>query len=104
MIEKHENILHQIADELIDYFDSTDAVNYIEQTFECNDDPSKSFVLTMQIKEGLTPCQKLANAEARNRKLACALIEVQRIAEFTTKDKAILNVVDNVIDDINSAK
>lgn len=104
MIDEHENILHRIADELIDYFDSTDAVNYIEQIFECNDDPSKSFVLTMQIKEGLTPCQKLTNSESRNRKLACALMEVQRIAECIPKDKAILNVVDNVIDDIKSTK
>ena len=62
MSDKHENILHELADQLLDYFEGTEAVNYIEQTFECKKDSSKSFVLTMQRVEGLTPCEKLAAA------------------------------------------
>lgn len=61
----HQNIIHEMADKLLEYFEGEDAVNYIEQTFGCNDDPSKSFVVTMQRVEGLTPCQKLAEAEQR---------------------------------------
>ena len=103
-MSEYKNPMHAMADHLIDFFEGEGAVNYIEQTFGCNDDPSKSFVLTMQKVDGLTPCQKLANAEARNRKLACALMEVQRIAECTPKYKDILNIVDNVIDDIKNTK
>ena len=62
----HESPLHLLADSLIDYFDSSEAVNYIEQTFACNHDSSKSFVITMQKVEGLTPCEKLAKAESLN--------------------------------------
>ena len=69
MSNEHENVIHAMADELLDYFDGSGAVNYIEQTFGCNDDPSKSFVVTMQKVEGLTPCQKLADAEEQIQKL-----------------------------------
>lgn len=61
----HQNMIHKVADSLLEYFEGEGAVNYIEQTLGCNDDPSKSFVLTMQKVEGLTPCQKLAEAEKR---------------------------------------
>ena len=66
---RHENVIHEMADKLLDFFEGEDAVNYIEQTFGCNDDPSKSFVITMQKAEGLTPCQKLARAEEQIQKL-----------------------------------
>ena len=66
---KHENIIHQIADDLLEYFDGEGAVNFIEQTYGCNNDPSKSFVLTMQKVDGLTPCQKLAKAETINNEM-----------------------------------
>lgn len=62
----NESPLHLLADSLIDYFDSSEAVNYIEQTFTCNNDNSKSFVITMRKVEGLTPCEKLAKAESLN--------------------------------------
>lgn len=65
MSNQHENVIHAMADKLLDFFEGSGAVNYIEQTFGCNDDPSKSFVVTMQKVEGLTPCQKLAAAEQR---------------------------------------
>lgn len=65
MSNQHENVIHAMADKLLDYFDGSGAVNYIEQTFGCNDDPSKSFVVTMQKVDGLTPCQKLEDAEKR---------------------------------------
>ena len=99
-MSEHENIMHAVADSLIHYFEGTDAVNYIENTFECNDDPSKSFVLTMQIKDGLTPCQKLAEAESGNKALAFAIMEIQRIADYPPRDRAILKVIDGVIDEI----
>lgn len=62
MGNEYKNIMHAMADHLIDFFEGEGAVNYIEQTFGCNDDPSKSFVLTMQKVDGLTPCQKLDQA------------------------------------------
>lgn len=69
MSNQHENVIHAMADKLLDFFEGSGAVNYIEQTFGCNDDPSKSFVITMQKVEGLTPCQKLAAAEEQIQKL-----------------------------------
>jgi len=62
----HENPIHLLADTLTDYFEGSNAVNYIEQTFTCNQDSSKSFVVTMQKIEGLTPCEKLSKAEKLN--------------------------------------
>lgn len=64
-MEQYENIIHQMADYLLEFFEGEEAVNYIEQTFGCNNDPSRSFVITMQKVDGLTPCQKLADAEKR---------------------------------------
>lgn len=64
-MSEYENPIHAMADHLIDFFEGEEAVNYIEQTFGCNDDPSKSFVITMQKVEGLTPCQKLDQANKR---------------------------------------
>ena len=58
----HESPMYVIADALLDYFDDIGATDYIEQTFECKKDPSKSFVVTMQKVDGLT---KL-NAEMYN--------------------------------------
>ena len=71
-----------MADKLIDYFEGEGAVNYIEQTFECNHDSSKSIVLTMQKIEGLTPCQKLAKAEKLN---ADMCEEIKRDIECLTR-------------------
>lgn len=62
-----------MADHLIDFFEGEGAVNYIEQTFGCNDDPSKSFVITMQKVDGLTPCQKLDEANKRIAELEARL-------------------------------
>lgn len=62
---QYDSVMHVIADELLEHFDFTGAINYLEQTFESKDDPSKSFVLTMQMLEGLTPCEKLFAAEQR---------------------------------------
>ena len=102
-MSEHENIIHQIADSLLEYFDGDGAVNYIEQTYACNDNPSKSFVLTMQKVDGLTPCQKLAEAESRNRELAFAIMEIQRIADYPPRDRAILKVIDGVISEIKES-
>lgn len=60
---EYESIMHVIADKLVDHFDGVGAVNYIEQIFE-NKETGRNFVLTMQMKDGLTPCEKLSNAEA----------------------------------------
>lgn len=62
----YENIIHAIADHLIEHFEDTGAVNYIECAFESKSDSSKSFVLTMQKVNGLTPCEKLNDAEKLN--------------------------------------
>lgn len=62
---QYDSVMHVIADKLLEHFDFTGAINYLEQTFESKDDPSKSFVLTMQMREGLTPCEKLFAAEQR---------------------------------------
>ena len=55
----HESIMHVIADKLVEHFEGVGAVNYIEQIFTDKNDPCKSFVLTMQMVNGLTPCEKL---------------------------------------------
>lgn len=55
----HESIMHVIADKLVEHFEGVGAVNYIEQIFTDKNDPCKSFVLTMQMTNGLTPCEKL---------------------------------------------
>lgn len=99
-MSEHENVIHAMADKLLDFFEGSGAINYIEQTFGCNDDPSKSFVVTMQKVEGLTPCQKLAESEDRNRALAFAIMEIQRIADYPPRDRAILKVINGVIDEI----
>lgn len=91
----HESPLHLLADSLIDYFDSSEAVNYIEQTFACNHDSSNSFVITMQKVEGLTPCEKLAKAESLNAdmyemlELAMSLMDGDSIEDFTYQYKEI---------------
>ena len=81
MSDSHENILHALADSLIDYFEGTNAVNYIEHTFECIEDTSKSFVLTMQKVEGLTPCEKLALANEEIAKLQAENAEFKNTHE-----------------------
>jgi hypothetical protein len=86
MSDKHESILHELADALIDYFDETGAVNYIEQTFECKEDSSKSFVLTMQKTEGLTPCQKLAVANEEIKKLQAENAELKKQGQWISVD------------------
>lgn len=70
MSREYESAMHVIADALVKQFEGSDAVNYIEQTFTDKTDESKSFVLTMQRVKGLTPCQKLQNAndEIENKK------------------------------------
>jgi len=82
MSDKHESILHELADALIDYFDETGAVNYIEQTFECKEDSSKSFALTMQKTEGVTPCQKLAEANEEIKKLQAENAELKKQSQW----------------------
>lgn len=82
MSDKHENILHELADQLLDYFEGTEAVNYIEHTFECREDSSKSFVVTMQRVEGLTPCEKLAEANREIEKLKSENSELFRLKEI----------------------
>ncbi len=60
---EYQGIMHMVADKLREAFEGSGAVNYIEQTFEDRGNPERSFTLTMQMVEGLTPCQKLAKAE-----------------------------------------
>lgn len=64
-MDKYENPMHVIADKLIEHFNGSEAVNYIEQIFTDNNNESNSFVLTMQKVSGLTPCQKLTEAELK---------------------------------------
>jgi len=94
---QHENVIHAMADKLLDFFEGSGAVNYIEQTFGCNDDPSKSLVITMQKVEGLTPCQKLADAERRTEELISTLVEIKRIASAFPQDRAILKVAEQAL-------
>lgn len=103
-MSKYQSIIHEIADRLLEYFEGEGAVNYIEQTFGCNDDPSKSFVLTMQKIDGLTPCQKLEASEKRNSDLAIAISKIERIASVTPKDRAILEVIESVISQCKNTK
>lgn len=77
----HESPLHLLADNLIDYFEGSEAVNYIEETFTCNHDSSKSFVVTMQMINGLTPCEKLAKAEKLNADMYKAIEELIEMFE-----------------------
>ena len=72
--------MHKIADALMVAFEGGDATNYIEQTFEDKEDSSRCFVLTMQMKEGLTPCQKLSTAEERVKQLEDALKDLVKIS------------------------
>jgi hypothetical protein len=59
----YESALHMLAEALMDQFEGSEAVNYIEQTFSNKENPSKSFVLTMQMTDGITPCQKLEDKQ-----------------------------------------
>lgn len=91
---QYDSVMHVIADKLLEHFDLTGAINYLEQTFESKDDPSKSFVLTMQMREGLTPCEKLATAE-------------QRIAELEKElndTKYLLSISSNMIRALNATE
>lgn len=94
---QHENVIHVMADKLLDFFEGSGAVNYIEQTFGCNDDPSKSFVITMQKVEGLTPCQKLADAEEQIQKLEDRLRErCEQVDELKEVCKFQSNQLDEI--------
>lgn len=68
-MNEYESVMHIIAESLMDQFNEIGATNFIEQTFEDKENPSRSFVLTMQMKDGLTPCEKLASAQARIKEL-----------------------------------
>jgi len=80
---EYQGIMHMVADKLIQSFEGSEAVNYIEQTFEDKENPERSFVLTMQMVEGLTPCQKLAKAEDRIKHLEDELLSKQTKEEKT---------------------
>lgn len=69
---KHENAMHMMADALVDQFNKSTAVNYIQMTFD-GTQTDDGFVLTMQKKDGLAPCEKLAKAELINDELVKAL-------------------------------
>lgn len=91
MSDKHESILHELADSLLDYFEGSGAVNYIEQIFECKEDNSKSFVLTMQKTEGLTPCEKLREANEKIKKLQAENAELKKQNGLTENWPLFLN-------------
>ena len=55
---KYDSVIHVIAEKLIEHFDFVGAVNYIEQVFE-DSVSGRSFVLTMQMIDGETPCKQL---------------------------------------------
>ena len=55
---RYDSVIHVIAEKLIEHFDFVGAVNYIEQVFE-DRASGRSFVLTMQMTDGETPCQQL---------------------------------------------
>ncbi len=93
MSEKYENPLHVIADKLMDHFTRVGAVNYIEQTFENKEDVSKSFVLTMQMKDGETPCEKLATAHDRIVELEAELI--------TCRNDTATKIIDSLMESID---
>ena len=79
MNESYESIMHVIVEKLMVHFEGSGATNYIEQTFEDKEDRSKSFTLTMQMTEGLTPCQKLTIAENRIKELESELANTQLV-------------------------
>lgn len=91
-MSEYENIMHAMKDNLADFFECEGAVDYIEQAFACNDGTSKSFVITMQKIEGLTPLQKLDQARKRIKELErqvdsaqstlCAVKESGAVCEF----------------------
>ena len=80
----HESTMHMIADALANQFEDSVAVNYIEQTFTDKTDESKSFVLTMQRVNGLTPCEKLQSANDEIEKLKSAIKETIGFIESTS--------------------
>ena len=90
-VESHESVMHIIADKLMVHFEGSSATNYIEQTFEDKEDSSRSFVLTMQMKDGLTPCEKLSIAQERIAELEAALQEVIYHFESGNGDHSDLN-------------
>ena len=95
----YDNAIHLLADYLADYFESSGAVNYIEQTFKCKHDSSKLFLVTMQKVDGLTPCEKLAKAEKLNAdmyemlELAMSLMDGDSIEDFTCQYKEIESLI-----------
>ena len=72
---KYESVMHAMAVHLSRFFDGEGAVDFVEQNFDCNEDPSKSFVITMQKVDGLTPKQKLDEANKTIEKLRKELSE-----------------------------
>lgn len=75
----YQGVMHMVADKLMEAFEGSGAVNYIEQTFEDKENPERCFVLTMQMTEGLTPCQKLTEAEDRIQELELKLRKAQTV-------------------------
>ena len=102
---EYHGIMHMVADKLMEAFEGGDAINYIEQTFEDKENPERCFVLTMQMKEGLTPCQKLATAEerikeleARNTELKVAMDDLIILAnELTEQESQPVTALDEAI-------
>lgn len=60
-----ENPFQILAEAFLDAFVELDAENYIEQTFTCNSDPSKSIMVTAQFIEGESPCEKIERLETK---------------------------------------
>lgn len=71
----YESAIHVMAEALIEQFNGSDAVNFIEQKFIDRTNESNSFVLTMQKVSGLTPCDKLNEANNKIKILREALLE-----------------------------
>ncbi len=93
--ETHESAMHFIVEALLSQFRESGAVNYLEQSFQHKDD-DESFTLTMQMKNGLTPCEKLQAAEDRIKELEdmlCALLNNKEldVFEMTTEIEELLN-------------
>ena len=95
----HQNIIHEIAERLLEYFEGEGAVSYIEQTFGCIDDPSKSFVLTMQKVEGLTLHQKLTEAEQRIADLNMYIDRIEKAAETLPQVRSALDAINLALRD-----
>jgi uncharacterized alpha/beta hydrolase family protein len=57
------NPMQVYVDKMLDYFEGEGAVNYLEQTFGCVDNPDKDFVITMQMVNGKTPCETIAQLQ-----------------------------------------